>query len=281
MKRLELLIGTIICILFLSNCSKETMKYEGTDGVYFAVQWGPSYTDSTQWAFQSYTPVDFINMHGKTHTAKLRVMVTGNKKDHDRKFGVRINMDSTTAVANEDYLPLEQEYVIKAGQLYTDIPVELIRSQSIQTEKRILGINLISSEDFNLAIPTWYALTPYFTSTRYKTFDATYHQIELTDFITKPKIWYGASNNGVEAGLWGEFTTKKFLLICELNDLVYDDFASTATMHTIRREIINQVMKAYLQSMFDKKTPVLEDDGRLMWVMGVSWSSTIGKPYNP
>lgn len=267
--------------LTLSSCEKETMKYEGSEGIYFAVQWGPTFSDSTEWGFQNYTPVEFIKVGGTDYTVKLRVRVTGNVKSYDRSFGIKVNKDSTSAVEGEDFEAFLPEYQIKAGQLFTDIPIKMLRSEALLTEKRILGIDLVPSSDLSIGIPTWYPLDPYFASDREQTFNATFHQIESSDFITKPTVWYGANINGVEAGLFWEFSVKKFLLICELLDLEYEDFQSTATMHSIRRQIVNQTLKAYLQDMFDKKTPILEDDGRLMWAMGVSWSSTIGVPYKP
>ena len=36
-----------------------------------------------------------------------------------------------------------------------------------------------------------------------------------------------------------------------------------------------------LQELYDKGTPVLEEDGRAMWFMGVSWKSIVGQPWIP
>ncbi|MFZ4262765.1 DUF4843 domain-containing protein [Sphingobacterium sp. HJSM2_6] len=269
-----------ICLLLVS-CEKDLMKYEGEEGVYFAVQWGSDKADSTTWAFQSYSPVDFINLQGSQHQLKLRVMITGEPKSYDRYFGVELNSDSSTAALDVEYESFLTQYTIKAGTIYTDIPITLLRSENLQKEMRILGLNLIPSKDFSLSIPVWYHLPPHVSSERYKIFNSSYHKIELTDFITKPQVWFGGNAEGREIGLWGEFTSKKFKLFCLLNDLIYDDFKNSTIMHYVRVNVINQVMAAYLQNQMDKKTPVLEDDGRLMWVSGVSWNSIIGTPYKP
>lgn len=48
-----------------------------------------------------------------------------------------------------------------------------------------------------------------------------------------------------------------------------------------KQTVIQEHMANYLQELYDKGTPVLEDDGRLMWFMGVSWTSVVGVPWVP
>jgi len=281
MKVFKIIPGLLFFLLLFSACEKELMKYEGTEGIYFGVQWGPVHLDSTQWPYQSFSTVNFINIPGDETEIKLRVMATGRPKDYDRSFALRINQDSSTAILGENYEAPAANFIIKAGEMYTDIPIKLLRSDNILEEIKTLGLNLMPSKDFDIAIPTWYYLAPYYKSERKETFDASFHMIEMNGAITKPAVWWGASNAGKEGGLWGEFTVKKFLLMCELMDLIYDDFGSASTMPNARRDVVNQVMRAHLQEQYDNKMPVLESDGRLMWVSGVSWTSTIGVPYNP
>ncbi len=281
MKIFKIFPSLLLFFLLFTGCEKELMKYEGSEGIYFGVQWGPAHLDSTQWPFQSFSTVNFINIKGDETQIKLRVMATGKPKDYDRSFGLRVNQDSTTGILGENYEAPAETYTIKAGEVYTDIPIKLLRSDNILEEIKTLGVNLIPSKDFTIAIPKWYYLSPYYKSERQATFDASFHLIEMNGAITKPAVWWGASTAGKEGGLWGEFTVKKFLLMCELMNLIYDDFQSASTMPNARRDVLNQVMRAYLQEKYDNKTPILENDGRLMWVSGVSWSTTIGVPYNP
>ena len=48
-----------------------------------------------------------------------------------------------------------------------------------------------------------------------------------------------------------------------------------------KRTVIQEYMVKYLQDLYDKGTPVLEDDGRLMYFMGVSWTTIVGVPWVP
>ena len=84
-----------------------------------------------------------------------------------------------------------------------------------------------------------------------------------------------------EGGLWGAFTRKKYDLICEKFNLTYDDFTSEVTMPNAKRTMIANYFVDYLQELYDKGTPVLEEDGRAMWFMGVSWTSIVGQPWIP
>ena len=79
----------------------------------------------------------------------------------------------------------------------------------------------------------------------------------------------------------GQFSEKKFKLISQVCNVTYDEFTSPLTMPNIRVQVISQQMRAYLINQFNSGNPVLEDDGRLMWVMTVPWTSYIGVPYVP
>ena len=105
------------------SCEKEVKDYDGEEGVYFYVQWGAEWGDTTKWANQSYTPVEFVNILGDTYEVKVRVMSTGRVKDYDRTFQMVVDKDSTTAVVNQNYEPFEEMQVIKAGQTYADVVI--------------------------------------------------------------------------------------------------------------------------------------------------------------
>jgi hypothetical protein len=52
-------------------------------------------------------------------------------------------------------------------------------------------------------------------------------------------------------------------------------------MPNAKRTMIKNYFVNYLQELYDKGTPVLEEDGRAMWFMGVSWKSIVGQPWIP
>lgn len=266
----------------IAGCKKDTTFYSGEEGIYFAVQWGPAYGDENVWAFQRNTPVEFVKLlDNTTDTLKLRVMITGSVKDYDRPFSVVANPDSTNAISGIHYEPLKPEYVIKAGSVDTRVEIVVKRTTDMKTELKGLGLKLVPGKHFTLALTEWRQITPYWAAEVKGNFNPSLHQIQISDFLTKPLRWIGLANNGVEAGSWGFFTEKKYNLICEKFELNYQDFATADTMPDARRSVIQEVMVRYLQDLYVKGTPVLEEDGRLMYFMGVSWTSKIGVPWQP
>lgn len=282
MKKLLFRLLGLLVVLCAVACQKDLLTYAGKEGIYFGVQWGPAHGDSTVWAYQQYTPIEFVKMqHVMTTTITLRVMVTGEAKNYDRSFGLVVNADSSDMVEGVDFEKLQTSYQVPAGKSYVDVPLTFKRTPALQTSTKVLGVNLVPSADLDLSVPTWYPIKPHWSTSGNPIFDATYHRIELSDFPSRPDTWMGLANNGVEAGYLGLFTTKKFNLICDLMDLSYQDFESTETMPSIRVGVINQAMRTYLVKEHDAGRPVLEDDGRLMWVMSVPWTSVVGVPYKP
>jgi hypothetical protein len=110
------------------------------------------------------------------------------------------------------------------------------------------------------------------------TADVTRYTFVLSGKFTSPPGWSGSTNatTGVESGSLGVFSMKKYLLICEVCNVTYGDF----TKGTTWRGMIEYIMCTYLQAKYDARDPVLEEDGRLMWITGVTWTSIPGVPWN-
>jgi len=280
-KDLLRLISCLAMVAVFTNCKHEPMLYEGDEGLYFAVQFGPDWGDETVWANQSVSPVEFINIAGNVDTIHLKVMITGALKDYDRPFVVDVVSDSTTAIEGENFNILKENLVIKANQNHGYVPVVLYRTENIQKEKKELLLQIIPNTHFTIGLPVWKRLSGQWESAVQKgDFKADFHKVQVSDFITKPTRWIGlAQATGLEAGRWGDFTEKKYRLICEHFDLVYEDFMSDAKMPTAKQTVIQEYMAKFLQSQYNLGTPILEEDRRLMWFMGVSWSSFVGVPY--
>ena len=270
--------------LTLASCEKEMKTYEGLEGVYFAQQWGlPAYSE---WPYRPYTNVELVKVAGASpeYTANIKVMFTGPVKDKDRYFKVEINPDSTTAVENVHYAPLPEEVLVPANATVAYVPLLIKRSKDLQTTIKKIGLRLVANGDFGLAFPTWKnipelgkgSLTAADTA-----FDNSIHTVFIHDFIVQPAVWRGSVNatTNRDQGSWGGFTRKKIELMYKLFNLTYDDFGSDKTMTPILVSLITQEMARYLIAQFNAGTPVKEEDGRLMFVGNVPWTSTVGVPY--
>jgi hypothetical protein len=282
----------IYCLLLMAVVSsslsckkKEMMGYEGMEGIYFAVQNGPSYYLPSQWPFVSYTNIEFVKQPKSVteYTANIKVMITGPVKDYDRPFKVAINPDSTTATVGVHYLPIGETFVIPANAIVGYIPVTVKRTADMATGNKRIGLRLEANEHFGLAFPEWKAI-PGLGSTYIgadTAFDASLHTINANDVMVQPAVWRGSVVMGTnrETGSWGAFTRKKLELMCQLFNLTYLDFGSETTMTFVLSNLIASEMTRYLVDQFNAGTPVKEDDGRLMWCGSVPWTSIVGVPY--
>lgn len=258
------------------------MSYQGAEGIYFAVQNRPSTGVENKSPFQPFTNVEFVKYTTNEATVDIKVMITGPSKTYDRTFKVEINPDSTTAQLGIHYEPLTTQLVVPANAFVAYVPVKLKRALDLQTQVKTLGLKLIPNEHFALAFPEWDAI-PGYTSTSepiVTKFNASLHTLRINDFIVQPAVWSGSIQPGNrEAGPFGAFTRKKIELMFRLLNLTYDDFANSTIMPQVRINVIAQYCARYLIAQFNAGTPVLEDDGRLMFFDGVPWTSIIGVKY--
>lgn len=285
MKRIIFWSALLAIVLPMASCKKEMMQYSGMEGIYFAVQSGPSYSAPATWPFRPYTNIEFVKQPASVTEleTKIKVMITGPVKDYDRPFRVEVNPDSTTAQEGVHYLPIQGNYTIPANSTFGYIPITLKRTADMLNENKTIGLRLVANEHFGLAFPKWKAL-PDLANTSLgndTAFDGRLHVINVNDLMVQPAVWRGSIQPvNREAGVWGAFTRKKLTLMCQMFNLKYEDFSSEATMTPVLVTLIHQEMSRWLIIQFNNGTPVLEDDGRLMFVGSVPWTSYIGVPYN-
>lgn len=283
MKRIPiLLVCSFVLSWLLQACERELMDYQGKPGVYFAVQHGFAGGNETIWPFQPKSNIEFFKILEDEITVNVKVMATGSVSDQDRPFRVEINPDSTNATVGVHYEALSGNYVIPAGQAYGYVPVTVRRTPDMQEKDIMIGLRLIANEYFELAFPEWHAVEDLYYGDVVETFDASLHTLVVNDVMTKPSQWSGqATDSGEEAGLFGEFSRKKLELMCKLCDVTYEDFCDSNIMITLLKYEIRNTVARYLIKSLDDGHPVLEDDGRLMWVGTCPWKSYLGVPYIP
>lgn len=275
-------IAILTFLLPLMSCEKEMMDYKGAEGIYFAVQYGPSYGNERVWPYWPSSDIEFVKLTANETTYQVKVMITGALKDYDRKFKVEINPDSTTAILGVHYKALPENLVIPAHAISATVPVTLMRTPDLEKEVKKVGLRLVANENFKLSFPEWDAIPGYTSSTSpiVREFDASLHTIRINDFMVQPAVWIGSIQAGNrESGQWGAFSRKKIELMCKLLDLSYADFGSTTTMPSVRSGLVASECATYLIARFNAGDPVLEDDGRLMFIGNVPWTSYIGVPW--
>jgi len=211
-------------------------------------------------------------------------MITGPIKDYDRPFLVEVNPDSTTAMLGLHYAAIPKEVIVPAHKTSATIPVHIFRTPDLQHEEKKIGLRLRPNTFFGLSFPHWNALPELTASSKpiIPTFDASLHSIYINDFMVQPSIWRGSIQAGNrESGRWGAFSRKKIELMCKVMNLSYSDFGSASTMPSVLIALIGDECARYLIKKYAENDPVLEDDGRLMYIGGVPWTSYIGVPWVP
>ena len=283
MRRIPIyIICSLILAWLLQGCERELMDYQGKPGVYFAVQHGFSGGNENIWPYQPKSNVEFFKILGDKVTVDIKVMATGSLSDEDRPFRMEINPDSTNAVEGVHYVPLSGNYFIPAGMAYALVPITLKRTADMQVKDITIGLRLVPNDYFELAFPEWHAVDDLYYGDVVETFDASLHTLIVNDVMTRPSQWSGqASDSGLEGGLFGEFSRKKLELMCELCKVTYEDFCDANIMITLLKYEIRKTVAKYLTKALEEGHPILEDDGRLMWVGTCTWSSYVGVPYIP
>lgn len=278
MKRFTYII-LLAATLPILSCKKEMMGYKGMEGIYFGVRYGTNISESS-YPYRSTTDIEFVKQPASVQELKasLRVAITGPVKNYDRPFKVEVVPESTTARAGVDYLPIGETFLIPANAIEGYIPVTLKRTPDMLNENKKIVLRLVANEHFGLAFPQWKAL-PDLSSMSLGTdtaFNASIHTINVNDLMVQPAIWRGSvAADKKETGSWGAFTRKKLLLMCELFGLQYQDFSSDVTMTLVLSSLITSEMTRYLVDKYNAGTPVLEDDGRLMWCGSVPWTTYV------
>lgn len=258
----------------LASCEKELMDYEGTDALYFDVQYGAEHGNDNVWAHQYYSYVSFASLdNAPTAELRLKVCVAGNVRDFDRPFQIEVVKDSTTAIAGEEYGDLSLDQVIKAGENHTYITLTAIRSERMLEDTVKLQLRLLPNEYFALPFSEIGVIPGRWndTNTDYSSYaNPSVHNIFMNNVLEQPAGWNTATTT---ASSFGQFTPKKYQLMLDVTGFTVEDFENRAVMQTGRGALIARMVSAYLMEQYRKGREfwVLDEDGTMMWVYGVSW----------
>lgn len=281
MKRLILnYIGLAIMLSGLVGCEKSLMDFSGHDAVYFDVQRGPAWIAPEKWSRYYHTDVNFMETENDTTEVDIQVAIEGEVKEYDRPFKVEVIRDSSDAERGK-FFDIEEEGIIQAGAAKGFVRTKVYRQNELIDNPRQIMIQLKSNEYFSTDLSFSGALpgrTEILEADRIYPADPLIHTIVLKYEVLKPKGWPGAdfpvtpSNpKPYEGGLWGAYTTKKFLLMMEITGLQEESFQNMPSSFS---NAVNEKMGRYLEEQFALHNPILEADGRLMWVSSVrSWRS--------
>lgn len=264
-----------VLLVAFSACEKhELMDYEGLDCLYFDAQYGAEWGDTTVWAHQIYTTVAFGRVDATELEAKVKVAVAGSVKDYDRPFRIKVVQDSTT-LNTDEYDASQLDYVIPAGQNHTYVRIPITKSERMSSETLQLQIalDLASNTHFNSNFSEVGNISGRWTDTATDlstNFDPNIHNFFVNDMLVKPAGWHD-----VQFGYY--YSTKKHALLLKIAEEKFgfgrEDFEEKTIMTGGRAKAIAAAVKPYLMEQYylGREHWVLDEDGSMMYVYGVSW----------
>lgn len=261
-----------ICLFSASCEEKDTMDYEGVNGLYFDVQYGADWGNENVWAHQFYSYVGFGEIEGLQYDLPIRIKVVGKVVDYDRPFRVEIVPDSTTALKDVEF-EFSEDQVIKAGEMQTDLICRLIRSDRMTSETLKIQFRLVPGEYFELPFSEIGDIPGRWTdseTTYGQNIDPSVHDVFVNNFLSCPSGW------GVDGptGPFGVFTPKKYQLCMDVSGYTQEDFNNTYKMQAGLRQLILRKVSSYLMEQYRKGREfwILDEDGTMMYVQGVTWA---------
>ncbi len=271
MKKVRNILSIIALSIAFVGCEKETMDYEGTDAIYFDVQYGADWGNENFWIHQYYSVVSFGELSTNEYDGNLKINIAGDIKDYDRPFKVEIVADSTTAIVGEE-IEFSEDQVIKAGEKLTRLDYKIKKSDRMSIDTLQVQFRLVPNEHFSLPfsevgrIPGRWAGDPELEYNQ--NVDPTVHTLYMHNFVTQPEAWHFQ---------FGDFSIKKYDLILEVTGLAKSDFnADNRSIMTSggRWKFITAKVSEYLIEQYKKGREhwVIDEDGTMMYVAGVSWA---------
>ncbi|MDE6452528.1 MAG: DUF4843 domain-containing protein, partial [Odoribacter sp.] len=190
----------------------------------------------------------------------IRVQITGDAVNYERYFKVVVVDTGTTAVSGHDFDPIAEIQTVAANTRYTDMKIKLYKQPDLSGMSRSLMLRLEETADFRLPFSIWYPWPGqhgWSPSTGAEVIDisAIEHTIYISDVVKQPEGWW--------LGLLGDFTVKKFNMMCEMFGLTIEDF-SKENMDANRARALGQRFDAYLKAQKEAGNEILEENGKPM-----------------
>ena len=268
MNKFKLISSFALLLALFASCEKELMTYEGKDSIYFDIRNEVAWLDPDTWSHEYYSKISFGNISSDEITKSFKVQASGMPSSIDREFRVVVVEDSTELLEG-DFTGLAESYCIKAGETSTTVDLTFHRGAHMKNDTLQLQLALVDNEHFTMMFDEIGKAPEQYSPTENSKFDynhnASIHNIFVYDVMTRPKQWSGNDETGM--GLLGAFSAKKWLLMMEMTGTTIEDYADASTMPSVRQQAICQTMSAFLLEKARAKTPVLDEDGTMMFFM--------------
>ena len=235
MNRMKYIYAMMTLLLCIGCEERNPPLFDDICGVYFNNLSGTMMnTDSLDVTFV-YEASDMIEV-------PVKVQLVGRPADKDRP--VRITSESDDASIGYDYM-LPESAVLPAGCSEFDYVVTLIRTEALKKQKKMIRLTIHENDEFTLPVTEMIQVGDTVSTLEFR--------IYFSDMFTKaPVAW--------DVNLVGEFSQKKFELICKVLDIDPADFNDQSVVTLAKLLYISVEMTAYVDAEMEKKKAGLAYD---------------------
>ena len=263
--KLRILLFALISFPFLWSCDKKEIPVFASDdaGIYFQRLTNAVYGSTTEYYGDS-TDFSFAgaNAYYRSHMLYAPVLTMGKVVDYDRPFKVVVDMEETTAVEGKDFEIELDSLVIKAGTSKAEVPVRIIRTETLLEKTLKIVLRLQENEHFKWYLET-YKNTNLYTA-KGEQISGVRYVFTFNEMYTQPNFW----KNYAEKDYFGEWTAKKYQVVNQVCGLTPIDWQYANSygykMQSARLPFFARTVRIYLQEQADAGNPVTDSDGKYM-----------------
>lgn len=263
--KLRIILFALISFPFLWSCDKKEIPVFASDdaGIYFQRLTNAVYGSTTEYYGDS-TDFSFAgaNAYYRSHMLYAPVLTMGKVVDYDRPFKVVVDMEETTAVEGKDFEIELDSLVIKAGTSKAEVPVRIIRTETLLEKTLKIVLRLQENEHFKCYLET-YKNTNLYTA-KGEQISGVRYVFTFNEMYTQPNFW----KNYAEKDYFGEWTAKKYQVVNQVCGLTPIDWRYANyygyKMQSARLPFFARTVRIYLQEQADAGNPVTDSDGKYM-----------------
>ena len=263
--KLKILLFAVMSFPFLWSCDKKEIPVFASDdaGIYFQRLTNAVYGSTTEYYGDS-TDFSFAgtNAYYTSHVLYAPVLTMGKVVDYDRPFKVVVDMEETTAVEGKDFEIELDSLVIKAGTSKAEVPVRIIRTETLLEKTLKIVLRLQENEHFKCYLET-YKNTNLYTA-KGEQISGVRYVFTFNEMYTQPNFW----KNYAEKDYFGEWTAKKYQVVNQVCGLTPIDWRYANyygyKMQSARLPFFARTVRIYLQEQADAGNPVTDSDGKYM-----------------
>ena len=263
--KLRIILFALISFPFLWSCDKKEIPVFASDdaGIYFQRLTNAVYGSTTEYYGDS-TDFSFAgtNAYYTSHVLYAPVLTMGKVVDYDRPFKVVVDMEETTAVVGKDFEIELDSLVINAGTSKAEVPVRIIRTETLLEKTLKIVLRLQENEHFKCYLET-YKNTNLYTA-KGEQISGVRYVFTFNEMYTQPNFW----KNYAEKDYFGEWTAKKYQVVNQVCGLTPIDWQYANyygyKMQSARLPFFARTVRIYLQEQADAGNPVTDSDGKYM-----------------